>query len=144
MRLRSIALVLTVAVAAPAAALAAGSASGEFEAEAYLAGKSEVPKGAPTGSGTVNIKIKGTKVCWKFTKIKGIGTPLAAHIHRGKAGVSGPVVVPFGAKYKAAGCQTTTAAMAAAIKAKPSNYYANVHTAKYPAGAIRGQLHAGD
>lgn len=27
-----------------------------------------------------------------------------------------------------------------AIQKKPSNYYVNAHNAKYPAGALRGQL----
>jgi hypothetical protein len=27
-----------------------------------------------------------------------------------------------------------------AIEKKPGAYYVNIHTAKYPAGAIRGQL----
>ena len=134
-------LLAVVAVAVPAVALAARSSEKEFEA--YLSGKVEVPKGAPAGKGTVNIKIDGTKVCWKFTKVSGIGTALVSHIHKGKAGVAGPVVVPLGGKYKASGCIATTAALAAAIAAKPANYYVNVHTAKYQAGAIRGQLHAG-
>jgi hypothetical protein len=63
---------------------------------------------------------------------------MAAHIHKGRPGVAGPVVVPFGKVYKSKGCTTTTAAIAAAIQKTPSAYYVNVHNAKFPAGALRG------
>ena len=43
------------------------------------------------GAGNVNAKITRSKVCWKFTKLKGFGTPLVAHIHECRAGKSGPV-----------------------------------------------------
>ena len=69
-----------------------------------------------------------------------VQTIVAAHIHKGKAGVAGPVVVPFGAHYKSKGCTTTTAAIAAAIQRNPAAYYVNVHNAKYPGGALRGML----
>jgi len=69
----------------------------------------------------------------------------AAHIHRGGAKVaSGPVVVPLGAKYKATGCIASTSAIVKAIAKNPKGFYVNIHTAKYPNGAVRGQLHAGD
>ena len=82
------------------------------------------------------------KVCWAFT-VKGIGTPTAAHIHKGGAGVAGPIVVPLGGAYKAKGCAPASKSVVAAIEASPSAYYVNVHTAKYPNGAIRGQLVVG-
>ena len=55
--------------------------------------------------------ITGTKVCWAFTKIKGITKPLASHIHKGGVGVSGPVVVPLGAAFKPSGCTNAPAAV---------------------------------
>jgi hypothetical protein len=65
-----------------------------------------------------------------------------AHIHRGAAGVAGPVVVPLDppAGGKSTGCPTVAKEVADEIMANPSNFYVNVHTAEHPAGAIRGQL----
>ncbi len=142
MRLRLISLLALIAVAVPAVALASHAKQLEFEA--YLLGKSEVPKGAPAGKGTAKITITGTKVCWKFTGVKGIDKVTASHIHIGKAGTSGNVVVAFFAgSLKATGCVPSTAAVVNAIAKNPKGYYVNIHTLKYPAGAIRGQLHAG-
>jgi hypothetical protein len=121
-------------------AVALGGASATKELDASLRGKNEVPKGSPTGKGTAEVYFRSaTKVCWEF-KYSGIGKPLAAHIHKGKPGTAGPVVVPFGAAFKKEGCTTASAATVRAILKNPAAYYVNVHTAKYPGGAIRGQL----
>lgn len=145
MRLRLLSLLALLAVAAPTAALAS-SAKGEVELEAYLSGKVEVPKGDPNGKGTAIVKIDGAQVCWQFTGVKNIDKAVAAHIHKGAPGKSGPVVVAFFAgAFKAKGCvKAKPAAVAAAISAKPKAYYVNLHTVKYPAGSIRGQLHVED
>jgi CHRD domain-containing protein len=144
LRLRLISFVALLAIGAvPAVALATHAK--ELEFESYMAGKNEHPAGAPKGKATVNVKITGTKVCWKFTKVSGIDKPQAAHIHKGGAKVAnGAVVVPFGAAYKATGCVKSTAAVVAGIARNPKGYYVNIHTKRYPAGAVRGQLHAGD
>ena len=58
------------------------------------------------GKGAADFTITGSKVCWDFT-ISGIGKPpCAVHIHRGRAGTAGPVVVPLGAAYRQQGCTT--------------------------------------
>ena len=108
---------------------------------ATLTGAAESPKGDPNGHGTAEVKISGRKVCWEI-HATGVTKLLAAHIHKGRPGASGPVVVPFGKNFAAKGCTTTTAALAAAIAASPGSYYVNVHNAKYPGGALRGQLHS--
>lgn len=138
MRLRYLAtalLIALVAVTGAAAAMQKGSL------HATLTGKAETPKGDPDGSGTAEIKITGSKVCWEIHVAK-VGTITAAHIHKGKPGVAGPVVVPFGAAFKSKGCTTAPSGAAAAILKNPSAYYVNVHNAKYPGGALRGQLHS--
>lgn len=136
MRFRLFILALILAAALPTLAFAAQQ---DRSLDATLTGKAEVPKGDPDGRGTAEVKINGTRVCWEIS-VSRIGKPLAAHIHRGKAGKAGPVVVPFGAAFKAKGCTRTTAATAKAILAAPGGFYVNVHNAKYPAGAVRGQL----
>lgn len=138
MRFKYIAAGLLVA-AIPVAAASGALQKDANSLHATLTGKVEVPKGDRDGAGTAEVKITGRKVCWEIKASK-VATLTAAHIHKGKAGFAGPVVVPFGKTYKAKGCATAPAAIAAAILNSPRSYYVNVHNAKYPAGALRGQL----
>jgi hypothetical protein len=109
--------------------------------KATLSGSTEVPKGDPDGKGNATIRIKGSQVCYTFAYSK-IDTPNAAHIHEGAKGKAGPVVVPFFNKaHKKTGCVTVKSSVAKGIAAKPGEYYVNLHNAKYPGGALRGQLH---
>jgi hypothetical protein len=143
MRVRLIVLLAVIGVAVPAVALA--SPAKQLEFEAYLTGKSEIPKAASKGKGTVNLTMTSSKVCWKFTKVGGFDKPVVAHIHKGTATTAnGPVVVPLGDRYAAKGCTTSTSAIVRAIVKNPKGYYVNIHSTKYPNGAVRGQLHAGD
>ena len=136
-------VVVVVGVLVGSMVASAGFAKGGNSLHATLTGKAETPKGDPDGAGTAEVKINGTSVCWEL-KTARIGAPMAAHIHKGKAGVAGPVVVPFGKTFKAKGCTTASMAIAAAIKKNPAAYYVNVHNAKYPGGALRGQLRNDD
>jgi hypothetical protein len=138
MTFKSIAIAAVIALIAVTAA-AGASHKGGNSLHAMLTGKAEKPKGYPNGSGTAEVKINGKSVCWEIKASK-VTTLTAAHIHKGRAGVAGPVVVPFGGAFKSKGCTTTTAAIAAALKKSPGAYYVNVHNAKYPGGALRGQL----
>ena len=89
-----------------------------------------------------SVTIDGTKVCWAFT-LRGVDHPNAAHIHNGGPTVSGPVVVPLGAAFAQSGCTTAPSNVTDAILASPATYYVNVHSQKYPDGAVRGQLVGG-
>jgi hypothetical protein len=135
--MRYLGLMVLAALVVAAGATAAAQKVGSLHAT--LLGSAETPKGDPDGRGTAEIKITGRRVCWEIHVSK-VQTITAAHIHKGKAGVAGPVVVPFGTHYKSKGCTTTTAAIAAAIQRNPAAYYVNVHNAKYPGGALRGKL----
>jgi hypothetical protein len=148
MRVRLLtAAAILAAVAIPVTALASSKSTAMMSpvVSAKLLGKNEVPKGSPTGSGLAVVHLDGAKgtVCWSFAKVVKIGKPTAAHIHKGKPGAAGPVVVPFGAAYKAKGCTKASKTVISAIEEHPGSYYVNIHTAKYPAGAIRGTLVVG-
>ena len=114
------------------------------ELGAKLVGKGETPKGSPKGHGIVNLVLDAKKgsICWTFD-VAGIGKPAAAHIHKGAPRKAGPIVVPLGKKYSAKGCTKAPKKTIRAIESRPNAYYVNVHTAKFPAGAIRGQLVVG-
>ena len=107
-----------------------------------MTGQAETPKGDPNGKGTAKVKIEASKgeVCFRLTW-SGIGTPTAAHIHKGKKGVAGPVVVPFfGGAAKHTGCVKASKSLLGKIVKSPASYYVNLHNAKYPNGALRAQL----
>jgi CHRD domain-containing protein len=137
-----------VVLAAPAAA-ASGKAT---LLAASLNGANEVPgPGDPDGRGRAFVRLAGTKACFVLQWSR-ITAPTAAHIHAGRAGVAGDVVVLFfepGANAASlpdtldsvAGCVDVDRALAGKIAAHPRDFYVNIHTADFGAGAIRGQLH---
>lgn len=103
--------------------------------------------GDPNGSGTAEIRVVpvGGQVCWNLYA-RGIEPATAAHIHRGPAGVVGPPVLTLAtpdASGRSQGCATVDPQVARAMVFAAQDFYVNVHTASYPAGAIRGQLRGG-
>jgi hypothetical protein len=107
-----------------------------------MTGKQETPKGDPDGKGTAKITLEQSKgrICFNLSW-SGIGAPNAAHIHKGRKGVAGPVVVPFfGGAPKHSGCVKASKSLIAQIAKSPASYYVNVHNAAYPGGALRAQL----
>ncbi|MGH2538868.1 MAG: CHRD domain-containing protein [Candidatus Promineifilaceae bacterium] len=114
---------------------------------ASLTGAAEVPgPGDPDGSGTAAISLNQGQgeVCFTI-QVADITLPAAAaHIHVGPAGVAGPVVVtlsPPDADGFSSGCVSDVdAELIKAIRQNPEQYYVNVHTSDFPAGAVRGQL----
>jgi hypothetical protein len=140
------ALVLAVAVLAlPTLALAGGQSMSPV-VSAKLKGASEAGvKGDPNGKGLaiVHFNAKKGTTCWTFKGVTGIAKPNAAHIHKGGKGASGPVVIAFGTGYKASGCVKAPKSTIEKIESRPNAYYVNIHNAKYPAGALRGQLVVG-
>jgi hypothetical protein len=99
----------------------------------------------PNASGTAVIRIRRDDglVCYRL-HVENVTLPtVGAHIHKGAAGVSGPVVVPFtppGADGNSSGCTQSQTALIDDIIANPDGYYVNVHTKEHPGGAIRSQL----
>jgi hypothetical protein len=134
-----------LSVAGVALAGVAGAASMSTKVSAKLTAKAEIPvqvvkntKGTGSFTGTLN----GRKLVWKLTFGKLTGPALAAHIHMGKAGKAGNVVVPLcaGTKCKSGVHGTATLTPAVLKAVKNGGAYVNVHTAKNPNGEIRGQI----
>jgi hypothetical protein len=134
-----------VAAASLAVAIAAGAATnaGTTKLEAKLRGANEGAPASNRGRTEIRLTPSTGRVCWETTITKIDGKPNASHIHKGRKGVSGNVVVPLGAGYKRQGCTTASKALVRAILRSPAAYYVNVHNAKHPAGAMRGQLTRG-
>jgi hypothetical protein len=148
-------LLLSLALAALVALALAGAASaarldvadhGGRTFSTELTGAAEVPgPGDPDGSGTATITVNPgqEEVCWELL-VTNITLPATgAHIHIGAAGVAGDVVVtltPPDATGFSSGCTTVERELALDILKNPENYYVNVHTTDFEAGAIRGQL----
>jgi len=118
--------------------------AGGHDLIARLSGEKEVPgPGDPNGRGRAEITLHRAqrKVCAEVT-YRRIGDPIAAHIHRGGPRVSGDVVVDLsGAVTGGRECATgVRRALIRRIAQHPRRFYFNVHTQRYEAGAIRGQL----
>ena len=101
--------------------------------------------GDPDGFGSASFTFDGNQLCFGIT-VGNLDMPTAAHIHSGRKFQNGPIVVALtqptsGDPGASSGCVTVTdAALVADIQAHPRAYYANVHTAPFPNGAVRGQL----
>ena len=116
--------------------------------DATLTGEQEVPgPGDPNGSGDAHVTVFSKKVCYTL-QAEDIRRPTAAHIHKGRRGVAGPVVVALNtpkrvadAEYFSEGCERISRALSRKLRMNPTRYYVNVHNNPYPEGAIRGQLH---
>jgi hypothetical protein len=133
--------VVAIAVAALGATSAPASAK---TLKASMNGQKEVPTGDPDGTGTAIIRTNRAKgrVCYDI-KLSKVGSVTAGHIHRGRKGQAGDVVVPLfaGNTTRPKGCVTgVKKSVIRNIERHPARYYVNVHNADYPAGAVRGQL----
>lgn len=111
---------------------------------AILTGANEVGSGDPDGYGRAEISISDAfdQVCYEIKDVRGIGTPTAAHIHYGRAGTNGPPVLALTRSNEGRwqGCKDGDEWTENRLQGNPGDFYVNVHTAEFPAGAIRGQL----
>jgi hypothetical protein len=125
-----------------------------------LRGTNENPDADPDGRGraTVRIDVEAGEVCFDVS-FERTGTPNQGHIHVGNADQNGLVVVPFfnihqgtpaavadprhdqmERRNRLSDCVPADREILEAIEANPSGYYVNLHNARFPGGAIRGQL----
>jgi len=123
----------------------AGAASTVERLTAALTSAQEVGAAvrAPGANGRFKASLDGKKLTWSLTFRGLTGSATSAHIHLGRTGVSGPVAVPLCGPCTsgAHGVVTLKASVASALA--KGTAYANVHTAKNPAGEIRGQVLGG-
>ena len=132
---------------------------------AQLTGADETPPTPSNSTGRFQGTIAGDNksISYKLTFSKLTSRTTAAHIHVGAKGAAGPVVVWFcggGGRPSCPASGTVTGTVRAAnvvaggdikkgdlaglIKAiQAGNAYVNVHSTKYPAGEIRGQIETG-
>ena len=137
-----------LAVALPLALGASGERSRALFA--YMNGKKEVDSNGKKNTGDLNslgtfsATVSGGKLCYGLT-IRGVDEPVAAHIHRGGPNVAGPVVIPLtqpadGDAGASAACVTVDGKLLNELLKRPSRFYVNLHTSKFPNGSTRGQL----
>ncbi len=159
------AVVLVLSLAGASLALAAGAHKGKgSEFHATMIGYNEVPSLNTPGHADLALTVTDTTIAFTLQYADLTGPPGAAHIHIGQPGVSGGVSVFFcggGGKpaCPASNSGTVTGTISAADVVGPTTQgfvagdiapviaalragftYANMHTTKFPAGEIRGQI----
>lgn len=146
-----------IAAAAAAALLVAGAAAAAPQGDAYqltanLRARFEVPKptrvpvgatGLFTGKAT-ELANDRVQVAWRLTFSRLSGRALAAHIHVGRPGKAGPVLAALCAPCRSGQRGTASITHAQLRTIRAGGAYVNVHTARNPAGEIRGQLKASE
>ena len=151
------ALIATLALSVAAVAVA----SDALFLKANLLGTNEIQVTDldATGKAQVRIDVEGGEVCFDISFRDGM-TANRAHIHRGAAGVNGPIVVHFfnletvasqtdpildvlESRNRFGDCVPGDPAILAEIQANPAGFYVNLHNARFPAGFVRGQLGRG-
>jgi CHRD domain-containing protein len=110
---------------------------------AALRGNAEPNAGSPQGRGFAIIAFHGpTTLCWRFSHLHGFATATHAAIYAGTSGRSGSLAIALTGppRLHHRGCIRSPQATHAEIVRAPANYYVNVFAARYPRGAVRGQL----
>jgi len=136
--------------------MSASTQSNHFDAK--LSGKNEVPPKDTKATGTATFNVIGTDSITYTVHVKDMQMVTAAHIHQGKAGENGPVLVTLynnptpsamtnGELAKGTITATNLEGPLAGKQVtdlismiKSGGTYANVHTTANPMGEIRGQI----
>jgi hypothetical protein len=133
---------LTLLATAAVAALASGTAQAGTLFIARMTGANEVPANPSTFTGTGTLILNDAKTSALVNgshNITPTTTVVAGHIHRGPAGVNGPVIFPF-PNPNAITNLTWAIPAADVVNLEAGGLYFNIHTQARPGGEIRGQL----
>jgi len=101
--------------------------------------------GDPDGAGNAAVSlVAADQLCFTIL-VNHLDQPALAHIHQGPAGANGPIVINLtppviGEQSASAGCVVVDPTLLEGLRRSPSEFYVNVHTGAFPAGAVRGQL----
>jgi CHRD domain len=173
LQLASIAAIVLGLVAASIALASGGNGknsrkhdNGRFHA--HLIGFQEVPALNTPGHAKLKLDVSSSEITFRLVYADLTGPPLFAHIHVGQKGVNGAVSVFFCGGGGKPACPnspsgTVTGTITAADVLGPTAQgfdpgdlaaleraidagvtYANMHTTKFPAGEIRGQIKGGE
>jgi len=140
--------VITFGVLVLAGLALAAPQKGTYNLTANLRSRFEVPKptGVPNGAvglftgKAVELENDQARLSWRLAFSKLSGPAAAAHIHLGKPGKAGGVILALCGPCKNGqrGAATITHAQLRMIRT--GGTYVNIHTAKNAAGEIRGQV----
>ncbi|WP_338676972.1 CHRD domain-containing protein [Streptomyces sp. SCSIO 30461] len=132
--------------------LTARKATGAGTLRALASGGQEVPKsdpskvGDPDGQALAELRPDGTAIDYGYAWLD-IQSPSKGHLHKGVPGRNGDVVfdffdrpVPDGIFAVSGRLEGLDRATVNRVRDNPRGYYANLHTAEFPDGAVRGQL----
>lgn len=116
-------------------------ASGVVNLTASLDGKQQVPSNPSPGTGTLTGTYdKATRVITYRIEFKDMtGNPTLGHFHQGAPGVTGPVSVPY-PQLTSPITGTATLSQADGEKLLQGAFYANLHSAAYGGGELRGDI----
>ena len=145
MRRFGAAAILAAAVVLAVVGLAVAASGDKYKASLTAAQEVPKPKGVPSGAAgsfkAAESERNGKKkLTWRLTFHGLSGKATAAHIHLGKRGKAGPVVVPLCGPCTSGAHGTATISNSLDKSIEGGKAYVNVHTIKNPNGEIRGQV----
>jgi hypothetical protein len=120
--------------------LADGSSVVRLSAALNAAQETPAPKAATRATGRFTATLRGRSLAWRLTFSRLSGKALAAHVHLGRKGIAGPVVVPLCGPCVSGVHRTVVVTPKVRAALLNGSAYVNVHTARNPAGEIRGQV----
>jgi hypothetical protein len=143
-------MIVAAALALVVVGVAAAAPTDTYNVSATLAARAEVPRptGVPSGATgrftakAAELQNGRARLTWRLTFSRLSGRATAAHLHGGRIGRAGPVLVPLCGPCRSGqrGSAMLTRAQLRTIRA--GRVYANIHTARNAAGEVRGQLRA--